>query len=310
MPQIHLNTVRGTHNLKTYYARHTKISISDSAIRDLKERQLIAIHYPEAKNRPIPANPDSESLNPNDYESAGARRALGGLIRLAKEGGYVVAQYRGMQTLVVGKVKADSQVMLERNLWNAVHRGEELYPNRVAILKTLAYEKLCELKPSQQKNALAIAPQQSTLCEWHAIGDKVKNLAEGKDSILGLSDLHFSEQEVLCGEFLRAPSIEGVPTLATLLMPMGRTAKDVDIYGVATDGRRLLAQVKYTHTKNYVSDLHDRFGDDDCHLLLFSGIERSDLSGRVLQISLQEVYSRFCSTERGAEWLRFISTSL
>lgn len=296
--------------MKTYYARHTKISISDSAIQDLRERQLIAIHYPEAKNRPVPTYPDSESLNPSDYEGTGAKRALACLIRLAKEGGYIVAHYRGMPRLVVGKVKAGSQVLLERTIWHAPEKGQELYPNREAILKALAYKEICELDPLRQRNALAIAPQQSTLSEWHAIGDKVKHLAEGKDSLLGLSDLHYSEQEILCGEFLRTPTIEGVPTLSTLLLPMGRTAKDIDIYGIATDGRRLIAQVKYTHDESYARDLLDRYGNSDCHLILFSGIERSNLQGPVLQISLSEVYAKFCATESGAEWLRLISTSL
>jgi len=297
-------------NLKTYYARHTKISISDAAVRNLRERQLIAIHYPEAKNRPVPDHPDSESLDPNDYESTGAKRALSSLIRLAKDGGYVVAQYRGIPKLVVGKVEAGSQIVLEKSIWHAPHKGQELYPDREAILKAVTYIEICELEPLQQRNALAIAPQLSTLSEWHAIGDKVKNLAEGNDLIVGLSDLHFSEQEVLCGEFLRAPSIEGVPTLSTMLLPMGRTAKDIDIYGVATDGRRLIAQVKFTHEESHVRDLLARYGKSDCHLILFSGIERSILQGPVLQISLSEVYAKFCATERGAEWLRLMSTSL
>lgn len=296
--------------MKTYYARHTKISIPDSSIQDLKERQLIAIHYPEEKNKPVPDYPDTQSLNPDDYESVGARRALRSLIRLANGGGYVVAQYRCVQTLVVGRVASGTPITLEKTLWHAPHKGQELYPNRTAILKSLAYEKVCELQPWQQKNALAIAPQQSTLSEWHTIGNKVKNLVDGKDSKPSLSDLHFSEQEVLCGEFLRAPSIEGVPTLSTLLMPMGRTAKDIDIYGVATDGRRLLAQVKYTHEESHMRDLLERYGNSDCHLILFSGIERSNLQGPVLQISLSEVYAKFCATERGSEWLRLISISL
>lgn len=296
--------------MKTYYARHTKISIPAAAIEDLRQRHQIAIHYPEAKGRPIPEYPDSESVDPEDYERTGARRALACMQRLATEGGYVVAEYRGVPSLTIGKVAPGSSITLERTTWDDGGKNQRHYPGRPAVIKALAYEKVGELPPAMLRNALAIAPQQSTLSQWHAIGEKVLNLAEGREVLPGLSDLHSSEQEVLCGEFLRAPTIAGVPTLSSLLLPIGRTAKDIDIYGVATDGKRLIAQVKYTHKESFVQDLVDRYGKEDCHLILFSGVSNSVMDGPVLQISLNEVYDQFCATERGAEWRRLISDSL
>lgn len=296
--------------MKTYYARHSKMAISDDVLATLRARERIAIHYPEARGRPIPAFADSESLNPDDYDKLGARRALRSMSRLAQEGGYVVAQYQGTDQLVVGRVSAGSSIVLERYVWHSLRNGQQLYPGREAVLKTLAYEKICVIPPEQQRNVLAIAPQQSTLSQWHEIKDRIERLALGIEGLPAVSDLHHSEQEVLCAEFLRAPSIPGLPTLSALLMPVGRGAKRLDICGVAEDGRRLIAQVKHDHKEHYARDLLDAYRDADCHLILFSGIERSRLEGPVLMVSIHEVYRQFCATRRGSQWLRLMSESL
>src|SRR5690242_18007950 len=99
--------------METYYARHTRIALSDSEIASLRKRNRIAIHYPEAKGRPIPEFPDATSLDPNHY-GQGAKRALNALHRLAAQGGYVVAHYRSAGELVVGKVAPASEITLER----------------------------------------------------------------------------------------------------------------------------------------------------------------------------------------------------
>jgi hypothetical protein len=62
-----------------------------------------------------------------------------------------------------------------------------------------------------------------------------------------LSDLSPSQQEILCSEFLRMPEVEsrGLPRLVHLLLPPGKTMRDIDIVGTAADGKRLLAQVTF-----------------------------------------------------------------
>lgn len=293
-----------------YYARHTKIAISEEAIADLCSRGRIAVHYPEATGRPLSRYPDAESLDPGDY-SGRAKATLRALVDLARDGGLVVAHYRGGdgangQQLVVGRVPPESTIELERNRWCQGSR----YPGREAWLKTLAYERLGTVPVTSQRRALAFVPRQSTLCVWHKIGDRIEKWISGSGGGSDLAELTSDEQEVLCAEFLRDPSIPGLPRLSALLMPVGRTMRDVDIVGTADDGKLLYAQVKFDHKTGYAADLSRLYGHTDAHLLLFSGIEESDLSGRVLQVSLGEVFERFRRTARGAEWLRHVLASV
>lgn len=292
--------------MKTYYARHTGIALSDEILKSLRESNRIAVHYPEARNRPLPEWPDSESINPDDYDGS-AKRTLRALTRLASEGGYIVASYRDTKKLVVGRVPPGSQIAIEKAKWRA---DSKKHPGRDAVIKTLAYEMVCMLSPEQQLQAPAFAPRQSTLTLWHKIGDRIEKLINGETRLPDVSDLGHNLQEVLCGEFLREPSIEGIPKLSTLLMPIGRTMPDVDICGVAEDGKLLYAQVKFD-SKDHdqrVRDLSDRYGDAECHLILFSGTTHLKLSDRVLQVPLADAYKQFCSTKRGSEWLNLVSS--
>jgi len=55
-----------------------------------------------------------------------------------------------------------------------------------------------------------------------------------------------SQQEIAFSEFLRIHDVPMLPRLDILLMPLGRTLKDVDLYGVATDGKELFGQVTFS----------------------------------------------------------------
>lgn len=293
-----------------YYARHTKIAISEDAIADLRRRGRIAVHYPEATGRPLPDHPDSRSLNPGDYNGR-AKATMRALVDLAREGGLVVAHYLGWgdgdaQQLIVGRVPPKSTIELEGHTWCQ----DSAYPGRQAWLKTLAYDRVGIVPATEQRRALAFMPRQSTLCVWHKIGDRIERWISGAVAGGDLADLISDEQEVLCAEFLRDPSIAGLPRLSSLLMPVGRTMRDVDIVGIADDGKLLYAQVKFDHKAHYAADLLRLYGHADAHLVLFSAIEQNDLSGKVRQVRLGEVFERFCCTPRGAEWLKQVLTSV
>jgi hypothetical protein len=51
----------------------------------------------------------------------------------------------------------------------------------------------------------------------------------------------------MCSEFLRSPAAAklGLPRLVHLILPVGRTMKAIDIYGIAQSGKRIFAQVTY-----------------------------------------------------------------
>jgi hypothetical protein len=77
--------------------------------------------------------------------------------------------------------------------------------------------------------------------QWHlrGLGEKVLRAAlEDKPLPQDVRSLHPAQLEVLCLEYLR---VKG--WLAGLLLPIGRTLRDVDIVGVDDQGRTVLAQV-------------------------------------------------------------------
>jgi hypothetical protein len=59
------------------------------------------------------------------------------------------------------------------------------------------------------------------------------------------SNLYPALQEVACSEFLRLHKNPRYPTLSFLLLPVGKTLADVDIYGVGHHGNKIFAQVTY-----------------------------------------------------------------
>lgn len=291
--------------MKTYYARHTDIALSNEDVHVLYETDRIAIHYPEAIGRPLADHPDSQSIDADDYRGR-AKATIRALVQLANDGGYVVAQYRGVRDLVIGRVAAGSSVLLESRLWS----DDSVYAGREAWIKTLAYERIGIVPMAQQRRILAFAPRQSTLCVWHKIGDRAEQWVEQREAAVELASLTSDEQEVMCAEFLRNHSIPGIPKLVTLLMPVGRTMRGVDILGIAEDGKTIFAQVKYDDKEHYLTDLLGLCEGVHAHLVLFSGIAQSDLGGAVLRISLEEAFQHFRSTTPGAQWLKHILASV
>jgi hypothetical protein len=76
---------------------------------------------------------------------------------------------------------------------------------------------------------------------------------------------------VLCAEFLRSnlKSRKGLPKLAHLLMPIGRTLEAVDISGVASNGDNIFAQV--TWNKKDPKKVHalSEYAAPGTHLIMF-----------------------------------------
>jgi hypothetical protein len=71
---------------------------------------------------------------------------------------------------------------------------------------------------------------------------RLASLVEGFTPPPEWEDLSTEQQEAACAEFLRHHEGDH-PRVEFLLLPVGRTLKDVDIYGLDPDGHKVLAQV-------------------------------------------------------------------
>jgi hypothetical protein len=287
--------------VNTYFARHTEnLTIDDESRLALFNAQRIAIHYPCLSDDSL-GDDDNASLLEVDYPPNG-RRALRALKRLAYEGGYVCAEHFQQTKVQIGWIAPESSIELVNATWHPL----SLCPKRRAVLKTLALKKVRILSAIDSAVVLAGRPRMGTLQRWEACGSRIEHLVEGTHSQLSLSDLLSYEQETMCAEFLRTTEAEtmGLPRLANLLVPIGRTMKDVDILGIASDGEKIACQVtfstlgaagsKVNALKPYVSKHRP---------ICFCNETDNSLVDGAHIVSMQRVFDIFTSTASGIRWL-------
>jgi hypothetical protein len=290
--------------MNTYFIRHTeKLDVNGDTRRQLWEGHRIAIHYPENRNGKLKSK-DNPSREPSDYRGKG-KSCVKILNNLADTGGYVCAQYYQQEKLMLGIVRPNSKITLLKGKWGTKNGRQ----GRQAVLKTLHLTKVKFVEPINSAVLLVGRPQQGTIMRWHRAGDAIENLIKGRRTKRQLSDLHYTQQEILCSEFLRLSNSKSfdLPRLAHLLLPPGHTMKDIDIIGIATDGKKLLAQVTFKSLK----DCHEKFeqllpyrNPRHSHLLFFCDCDDSLIKDGVRIFPIRKAYDIFTSTLLGKFWLR------
>lgn len=254
-----------------YFIRHTEsLLVSDEDLKRLWDEKKIAIHYPGD----IGSGHDLRSTNPDHHEGKG-KTAMRYFRDLEENGGYIWSESRVLPgRAMVGKVAAGTTIEFYDGLWDV----EDFFPHRntgdPAVLKTLRLEdrSVQFVERNEQVGLRAGRPRQGTIARWKC-GDRLEDLVEGRDPKQEWPNLSTAQQEAACAEFLRLQQIrDDLPRLRYLLLPVGRTLKDVDLYALAEDGRRIFAQVTY-HTQG--SAFQDKvnklkmYGQDRVHLVFF-----------------------------------------
>lgn len=278
--------------MKSYFVRHTRgIAVLEKAIDYLWEQDKIGIHFPEVYEERA-ATPedvqDSVSINKNDYEGRGAKRGISTFSELNANGGYIWAEYQNRENVKIGKIVPHSFDIYETK-WLP---GEFPY-QRKALLKTLRIDRknVRIITPNEAMALRAARPIQGTITRWPSAKNRLKNLVEGIPIDKSWGSLFPSEQETVCSEYLRNPDVAECPTLKRLLLPVGRTLKDVDIYGYAADGKTLFAQVTYSNKYEVNGKIQDlqKYDDSRSHLVFFCNCEDVEYEGNVLFIPVERV---------------------
>jgi hypothetical protein len=289
--------------MNTFFVRHSSfLAVSKDTLGRLWDDRLVAIHYPEGRDGKYGASGDNESFDPADYTGY-ARRSMGILCRLAEEGGYVCAQYYGRTELLLGTVAPGTDVRLFRCEWRE--------GGRAACLKTLQLQNIRVLDPRDHAIIAASRPRQGTIAQWHAVGGAVAAIIEGREQAPSWGLLSSARQEVACSEFLRLQEAAGfgLPRLRSLLLPVGRTLRDVDFIGLAEDGKRIFAQVTSSLLEHAVDNgklarLKQFVGAEQAHVLLFCACKAPAVIDGVKVFPVAEVFSTLNATDCGRAFLR------
>lgn len=288
--------------METYFIRHTADMNIDDDTRDyLWRERKIAIHFPWIKDGDN--SKDTSSLNPEDYKPSD-KRAIRALLRLAETGGYVCAQHYPRTECMLGFVTPHTKIELFRGKWG--HKNN--MTGRTAVLKTLQLEKVRLVKPLDYAVLLVGRPRQGTIMRWPLAGKVVGNIVEGRTTKPGLGDLSDRQQEILCSEFLRLEDAAsfGLPRLIHLLLPPGRTMRDIDITGLADDGKMILAQVTFSPLSTVswkIQRLLPYQETKRTHLILFCACDTPINQDGVMIFPIERAFTTFTATKLGKLWL-------
>jgi hypothetical protein len=262
-------------NMNTWFARHSIGAISNEEHERLFDDDRVAIHYPARENE------ETESLNPAKYDSKAAR-VIKRFAKLAEEGGYVWSQYSPIRKVKIGIVKPGSRVQAWHTTWNNP-KYEKEWGDHPAILKTLRLTSVREIKTGELMSLRVASPRGGTLSKWPKVKQRLQHIISGTPLELSWKNLSVGQLETAVSEFLRAPTDERLPRLRFLLLPPGRTMKDVDVYGIAHDGRKIFAQVTYDAPRDPGRKLRHlaQYAEDGAHALFFCDVPDIDRRGSI-----------------------------
>jgi hypothetical protein len=151
------------------------MTVRDEDLDRLWAKNKIAVHFPGVGDE------DSTSLNPDDYAYESERNAIGRLVELAENGGYVWAESRSQAEAKIGVVPPNTEVQLYSATYTEQH--DPRYKDREgaeAILKTLQLDRVKEIAPYEAASLWAARPRRGTIMRWRACGAELEALVEGR----------------------------------------------------------------------------------------------------------------------------------
>lgn len=286
--------------MKTFFSRHSStLDIDEATYNYLWDNEYMAIHYPNSNEKSID---DCTSINPNDY-SGSAKKSLNALHKISKDGGYIFAVYENKDYYKIGYVEPETKIELIKGKWG---RKNGLN-GRIAILKGVKFKTSIIINPIDALSLTCAQPRQGTLCTWNKIGKRVENIYNGTKTKKTIDDLTPDLQEVLCSEFLRSNIDSDLPKLESLLTPVGRTMKDVDIIGLTSESKRVLIQVTHDNEPQWKIDRLQKYkSEKDCILILFCKTDKIKTINNVLIYDIEIAFKKFTSSENGKKWINMI----
>lgn len=254
----------------------------------------IAIRY---KNIP--------STNPNKYDKYG-KTSLKLLQACCKSGAIVCALFSKLKPpiMLLGNIeKGRSRVVAEE--FPADFKPKCKDKGKVAYYKTvqLNHKKVQEIPKSDRRYIVlsTLQPRQKTiedytkkpkesLYSW-AARTRIMAVFKGQNH-KGVTSLLPSQLEVLCYEYLKEEKI-----LDVILLPIGRTLRDVDIWGLGKKNKEVFAQVTFSDEKQKIQKKMARLKEcgDENSIRFFFGPQKGKRyvakSDKKLYVPIEKVFN-------------------
>lgn len=278
--------------MKTWFFRHKdKLNLADSSFCRLIDERRVGVMYENI-----------DSSNPLAYKGSTATSVMHGMAELARDGGYVCAEYDSTQVWV-GKVAPSAEV--------EIPRGMQFENGDVAFVKTLTMTNARPLTGNAAHILLSMRPMQGTCVYFNndmRYGNRVQRYVEQASlNAPEVNDLIPSQLEVLCEEFLRAGLSETLPRIAAKLLRTGGTLRDVDIAAIDSDGNTVLAQVSFesADTREGRSKLKalKENGTGSNLLVFFCNAPRAYVQDSVSIVPIKDVFQDYTATAIGTRWI-------
>lgn len=221
-----------TPQMKAAFIR-IKCSSTPEVLQQLWDKRYVVLHY---GNNP--------SLDPNDYDDSG-KKSLARLHKYCEEGRIIGADFRELRrdNMLVGRIKPGSKVKAIKFKGG----GEAFWYKAVELTDTV------EVPYTRYPVLMALQPRQTTLTGWPSAQKALQAALAGKPLPRDVSSLDPNQLEVLCYEWLRMNG-----HLARLIMPIGRSMCDIDIFGMNDAGNHVYAQVTHSTSHDTNDDKLER----------------------------------------------------
>lgn len=263
--------------MNSVFIRHNMGS-TPSIRQELWDSRLIAVHY----NNNTGIRPEDYPDDPEQPQNPRARKALRRLWRYCDEGAIVAAAYPDIRDrLLLGQIVPGSQVV---SRWF----GEATNP-RVYCYKTVALTNNREIAYRDYPVLAAIQPQQGTITGWPSAQKVLQAIINHQPLPEEITSLSPGQLEVLCYEYLRYTG-----QITTLLLPIGRSLIDVDIFALDSVGADVIAQATYSDNEKVIKQKLERlkaFAPTQSRLFFFGRAEKQIHDPKVTFIAAETVFS-------------------
>jgi hypothetical protein len=190
-----------------------------------------------ARARELQKNKLADWYTAAGYSSQYGVEALERMMQAIEDRALVFVDFRGRKgnTVMIGRAVGPLEIVEVEETYARGSREGILGTSRYKTMR-LDSPRILNLDPV----LAALRPQQATFTRWPSAAPRVAATYHGLAMPTDVSSLTPGQVEALCYEHLRRCYPE-----MKLLLPVGRTLPDIDVYGWLPGGQRLTAQVTH-----------------------------------------------------------------